>query len=155
MAEFDWRWMVGDKTLEKEESCLFTETTPDTNRVGWIVIGETDRTALLPIAYESNPDAWCGERFKINIMGNLILGSPELIESPLDLEYIKEEVEKLMVDYSAVRLKHDGINRLEPLVEPYIKTSHPITWISSSNATKIDSTYGICRDKKYNGIFQG
>lgn len=153
MAEFDWRWMVGDETPEKEESCLFTETTPDTNRVGWIVIGEVDRTALLPIAYESNSDAWCGISFKINIVGNFILGSPELIESPLDLEDIRTEIEKLAANKFIEKLKLDDNNQIN-FVEPYIKTSHPITWISS-DATKIDSTYGICRDKKYNGILQG
>ena len=91
------------------DSSLFKEIEKVKNKIGWIVIGEMKSFTYSPITLESIPDAWCGVKFKIEVIAfgseNIILGSPELLDYPIDFEELKKILieEVLKVDINDLR----------------------------------------------------
>ena len=101
------------------DSSLFKEIEKVENKIGWIVIGEMKDFTYNPITLESIPEAWCGVKFKIEVIAfgseNIILGSPELLDYPIDFE----ELKKILIE-EVLKVNKIDIHDLQRIIEDSI-----------------------------------
>ena len=167
MDNFDWNEylksfeeIIGERNKSGElieEDYFFKETTADKDRTGWIILEEYINTSINSINLVSIPEAWCGVEFKINVISigatNLILGSPELEEYPIDREEIVKIV-KIILDKKVI--KKIGPDKLDDLYYWKIDdtqsikfkndvgtTINSINWDSSTNTFTTSSSPSI------------
>lgn len=132
----------------KIDSVIFKEIEKPKDKTGWIVVGDIKDLTYSPVSLESIPDAWCGFEFKIEVISygsdNIILGSPELLDLPIDLEELKRQVIGELTSYANI-----GVADLERMIKDSIESVgiesfdytnmnyyHPtVTWTTNSTLT--------------------
>lgn len=132
----------------KVDSVLFKEIEKPKDKTGWIVVGEMKDLTYNPVSLESIPDAWCGFEFKIEVISygsdNIILGSPELLDLPIDLEELKRQVIGVLTSYANIgvadleRMIKDSIESVKVDSFDYTSMSYyrpTVTWTTNSTST--------------------